>query len=324
MNYSLWEGNEEFLSIDEYNLSDMYPRYLIVALLLIISTISACGFEQTASSITDTPLATLVPTITQTSHPPTATPIPMAVIVNGEGITREEFEAEINRFLSIQESGSLPDPSEAEELVLDDMIAQTLLKQGADENGFELTQDDLDVRLDNLILKAGGEADFSQWLQANGYNLEGIKVSLEKSIKAAWMRDQILSAVPEFVPHVNVRQIFFLNSDQANQVLRELESGRDFATTAAEIDPLTRGELGWVPRNFLPHEEIEEAAFALQPGEFSQVIETSVGYHIIQVVAVEDERRLSPAARLIWQELALREWVNLRREVSNIEIFALE
>lgn len=318
------EGNEEYLTIDEYNLSDMYTRYLVVALLLIISAISACGIEQTESSITDTPLATSLPTVTQTSLPPTATPIPMAVIVNGQGITRDAFENELNRFLSIQESGSLTDPSAAEKLVLDDMIAQTLLMQGADENGFELSQEDLDDRLDELILEAGGEADFNRWLQANGYDHEGIKVSLERSIKAAFMRDLILSAVPEFVPHVNVLQIFSLNSEQANQVLRELESGRDFATLAAEIDPLTRGELGWIPRNFLPHEEIEEVAFAMQPGEFSQVIETSVGYHIIQVVAVEDERRMSPAARLIWQELALRDWVNLRREVSNIEIFALE
>ncbi len=115
-----------------------------------------------------------------------------------------------------------------------------------------------------------------------------------------------------------------LNGEQANMVYGELESGRDFATLADEYDPVTGGELGWVPRNFLPHKEIEEVAFNLQPGEYSQVIETSVGYHIIQVVAIEDERRLSPDARLIWQELALRDWVSLRREVSNIEILALE
>ena len=141
---------------------------------------------------------------------------------------------------------------------------------------------------------------------------------------AAWMRDQILAGVQKNSPHVNLRQIFFLDGGQADQVLRELESGRDFATTAAEIDPLTGGELGWVPRNFLLHKEIEEAAFALLPGEISQVIETSVGYHIIQVVAIEDERRLSPAARLIWQELALRDWVDLRREASNIEMINVE
>ena len=54
------------------------------------------------------------------------------------------------------------------------------------------------------------------------------------------------------------------------------------------------------------------------------MIETSVGYHIIQVVAIEDEKRLDPTARLLWQELSLQDWVNLRRDVSDIEIVGLE
>ena len=293
-------------------------------LVMMIFAISACGIEQTTNAITDTPEVTLVPTVTQTSPPPTSTPIPMVVIINGQGITFEEYEAELNRYLTALESDTLVDPFDAETIVLEDLISQTLLMQGADENGFDLSDDDLETRLEELILEAGGEAEFNQWLELSGYDLESLKLSLARSIKAAWMRDQILAGVPRISPHVNLRQIFFLDSGQADQVLRELESGRDFATTAAEIDPLTGGELGWVPRNFLLHKEIEEAAFALLPGEISQVIETSVGYHIIQVVAIEDERRLSPAARLIWQELALRDWVDLRREASNIEIINVE
>ncbi len=296
----------------------------MLPLLIMISVITACGNEQTFTSNTDTPAASLVPTVTQTSLPPTPTPIPMAVIINGQGITLGEYEAELIRYQSAQGGDNNFDPSSVGTVVLEDLISQTLLMQGADESGFELSQDDLDARLEKLILDAGGQAEFNQWLQANGYDLDSLEVSLMRSIKAAWMRDQILSEVPEAVLHVNLRQMFFLDGDQANQVLRELESGRDFATTAAEIDPLTRGELGWVPRNYLPHKEIEEVAFTLQPGEYSQVIESAVGYHIIQVVAVEDEHRLSPDARLIWQELALRDWVSLRREVSNIEIIALE
>jgi hypothetical protein len=31
-------------------------------------------------------------------------------------------------------------------------------------------------------------------------------------------------------------------------------------------DPLTRGDLGWVPRGYLLDEKIEEAAFGLQVG----------------------------------------------------------
>jgi len=302
----------------------MNPRYIMPLLAMMIFAISACGIEQTTSAITDTPEVTLVPTVTQTSPPPTPTPFPMVVIINGQGITLEEYEAELNRYLTVHGSSTGEVVLDAETIVLEDLISQTLLMQGADENGFDLSKDDLETRFEDLILEAGGEAEFNQWLELSGYDQESLKLSLERSIMAAWMRDQILAGVQKNSPHVNLRQIFFLDGGQADQVLRELESGRDFATTAAEIDPLTGGELGWVPRNFLLHKEIEEAAFALLPGEISQVIETSVGYHIIQVVAIEDERRFSPAARLIWQELALRDWVDLRREASNIEMINVE
>jgi len=248
----------------------------------------------------------------------------MAAIINGEGISIEVFEAELNRYFSAQGSGTTIDRQTAQTIVMEDMISQTLLIQGAVENGYEISEDLLETRLDDLINEAGGETVFNEWLGANGYNQDTLRIALERSVKSAWMRDQILAQVPHTAKHLYLRQIFLLNADKANQVYGELESGRDFATVADEYDPITRGELGWVPRNYLPHMEIEEAVFLLSPGEYSQVIETSVGYHIVQVLEIEDERSLSPDARLIWQELALRDWVNLRREVSNIEILALE
>ena len=302
----------------------MFSRYYPILLLLSLSMISACGIEQTATAVVETPEVSSIPTSTSSPVPPTETPIPMAAIINGEGITLEEFEAELNRYISAQGSGTSIDRQTAQTIVLEDMISQTLLIQGAVENGYEISEDLVEARLDDLINEAGGEAVFNEWLGANGYNQDTFGNVLEKSIKVAWMRDQILAQVPHTAKHMFLRQIFFLNADKANQVYGELESGRDFATVADEYDPVTGGELGWVPRNYLPHKEIEEAVFLLAPGEYSQVIETSVGYHIVQVLEIEDERSLRPDARLIWQELALRDWVNLRREVSNIEILALE
>jgi peptidyl-prolyl cis-trans isomerase C len=123
---------------------------------------------------------------------------------------------------------------------------------------------------------------------------------------------------------VYVRQIFFLNSDQAHQVFGDLESGKDFATIATNYEPLSQGDLGWFPRDFLPHPAIEEAAFNLAVGESSPVIETSVGYHIIQVVDKDPDHPLSPEARLVWQEKALRDWVAEQREQSNIVILSLQ
>ena len=299
----------------------MNSRLIILTLLVFLS---ACGIEQTVESATKTAPATQIPTVTYTSIPPSATPIPMAAVINGQGITLEEFNAEINRYLSALEDGDEIDRSSAESIVLEDLISQTLLMQGAEEGGFVLTKGELISRIDELIVDAGGEAEFNIWLEANGYDMDSFLPTLERSIKAAWMRDQILAEVPDNAAHVKLVQMLFLDGEQANQVMRELESGRDFATMAAEIDPISGGNLGWVPRNFLLHKEIEDIAFALQPGENSQVIETSVGYHIIKVEEIEQDRRLNPTARLIWQEIALRDWVSLRREASNIEIVTIE
>jgi peptidyl-prolyl cis-trans isomerase C len=293
-------------------------------LFTIFLLLSACGVEQTAAPVQNSPEAIPNPTSTPTSAPPTPTPIPMAVMVNGEGITLEMFTSEIERFTSAQAGENTVDQQTARNIVLQDLIAQTLLAQAAEENDFTISDQDLDEHMDELVSTAGGDQAFNQWLQANYYTMDTLRFALERSLKAAWMRDQILAEVPETARHIHLRQIFLLDGDQANQILFELDSGRDFATIAAEVDPVTRGDLGWIPRNYLPHKEIEEVVFSLQPGDYSQVIQTDVGFHIIQVEEVEEDRQLNPDARLIWQELALRDWMELRQADSNIEILVEE
>lgn len=316
------------MSVGEYNLADMsISRVPWIKTLILLSTlwlISACGESEPVILATMTPTESPIPTSTMTPFSPTATSIPMAVIVNGFGITLEEYEAELSRYLSAIEdidSEVQPDPHS---IVLEDLIAQILLAQGAEDNGFVIDEEALKAKLDQLITAAGGEAAFEDWLLDNGYSQQNFLEILERSIKAAWMRDLILADVPRTAEQVHVRQILLYNLDQANEILAELQSGRDFATLAASYEPVTQGDLGWFPRNFLPHPSIEEAAFQLQPGDYSEVIETSVGFHIIQVMEKDLEHPLSPEARLLWQESALRDWVAMQREQSDIVIVSLQ
>lgn len=306
-----------------YNLAGMDNRFgrelRMLFFFVLIGLLSACGENTPVVSVsTELPTESAVPTATLTPLPPTATPIPMAVIVNGDGITLDEYEDELQRYLSVQETATSGNQDDAEKVVLEDLISQLLLAQGAEQNGFELSEAEFQSRLNDLISAAGGEQAFDLWLQNQNYSQENFRKVLERSIKGAWMRDQILAGVPPSAEQVHVQQILLYNSDQASEALAEIESGRDFATVAADYDPITLGDLGWFPRNFLPHPEIEEAAFNLEPGEHSQVIETSVGYHIIMVVEKDMDRRLSPEARMVWQEKALRDWVAMQREQSNI------
>ncbi len=79
---------------------------------------------------------------------------------------------------------------------------------------------------------------------------------------------------------------------RAEEVLQRLSAGADFAELAEELsdDPTSEsgGDLGWVTRG-RQVEGFDEAAFNLQPGETSEVIETAFGFHIVRVEERRDE-----------------------------------
>jgi len=79
---------------------------------------------------------------------------------------------------------------------------------------------------------------------------------------------------------------------KADSLLQEILRGGDFEAIARResMDPGTQalgGDLGWMRRGggFVP--EFERVVFALAPGQVSNVVETSFGFHIIRVDRVQ-------------------------------------
>jgi peptidyl-prolyl cis-trans isomerase C len=275
--------------------------YLTLSLLLF--GLSACASFGTSNTPTPS-----IPTATPL--PPSPTPPPSVAIVNGEYITTTEFEAELNRYKIVFPN---VENEQAKQIVLDDLIAQYLLAQAAREENFEVTESDLQSRIDAL----GSPDAISQWQSTHGYDDESFRVTLKRSIESAWMRDKIIADVPNLMEQIHLRQILTYNEADAQAVLQRLTAGEDFDELASLYDPITNGELGWVPQGYLLDANADEAVFALQAGEMSGIISTEAGFHIFKAIERE-KHELTPDALLSMQELALRNWLAEQRENSNI------
>ena len=294
-------------------MSHYCQRFIRISLTLWIALgLSACG-----SFLGPEP--TLTPQATSTPEPPTATPEPMALTVNGEGIRLVEFDEEVARYMTAQEAlEKTVSSADATSAVIDDLVIQLLLAQAARADGFTLDDTTLQARIDSLAAQVGGTDALSKWKSDHGYTEQTFRSALKRAAEAAWMRDKIIMAVPSTAEQVHIQQILLYNEATAQSFLTQLNGGADFDELALEADPLTRGDLGWVPRGYLLNEKIEEAAFGLTVGEHSEVIPTDVGFHIIRILARDPERPLSPDAYLALQELALKKWIEEQRQQAAI------
>ncbi|MBI2758622.1 MAG: peptidylprolyl isomerase [Chloroflexi bacterium] len=284
------------------------PRAILIQLTLLL----ALGFSACASFGTKATPTPLGPTVTPV--PPTATPEPMALTVNGEGVSVAEFQAELARYKSAQTAlGKTVSDADASKTVIEDLIAQVLLAQGAKAAGFDLSESALQSREDALANQLGGADKLSAWESGRGYTDASFRTALKRSAEAAWMRDKIVGAVSTAADQVHAQQILIFNADDAQTVFAQLKGGADFNELALKYDPNTRGDLGWFPKGFLLDSKIEAAAFSLQAGQFSEVIQTDTGFHIIKVLERDSQHQLSPDAFLSQQKRALRDWVAQQR-----------
>jgi peptidyl-prolyl cis-trans isomerase C len=303
----------------------MFSRQLIllVYLLLLVASLAACSATVATTAPAPSPANTSAPTIMPTtaeSPTPTATTEPLALRVNGEGVSLAEFQAEMAQLQdALTTQGRELSEAERRQQVTDVLVDSLLLAQGALEAGFSLDDAALQTEIDRLTGQAGGEAALRDWQVRNGYSEAAFRAALRRAMTAAWQRDQIAALIPLEAEQVHARQILALDEDSAQRALQRIQvPGTNFATVAFMYDSQIGGDLGWFPRGYLAQPEVETAAFALKPGEISAVIRSQVGYHILQVIARE-VRPLSPDARRALQRAAISAWLVQRRGASTIE-----
>ncbi len=234
----------------------------------------------------------------------------------------DEWEAEIHRLeKALTQEGKTWPEKRIREAALHHLIVETLLAQAAAREGHSPTPEEVQERLDQLAEEAGGTEALTQRVTRWGYpDLDAFRQALARAMAATWMRDHLLEQnLPAKTEHVEVRQILLYSAEEAQQALALLQQGTEFETLARSYDPVTGGYLGWMPRRVWPTQEMEEAVFALEPGAYSPVLTSPLGYHIVYVIARE-ERDLAPWSRRIWSRQVLEDWLRRAWEQGRVEI----
>jgi parvulin-like peptidyl-prolyl isomerase len=143
---------------------------------------------------------------------------------------------------------------------------------------------------------------------------------LRESVQTAMGLEQL----PGTQEQVHARHILVASQDQAANVLTLLQGGADFAQLAQQLstDPGSRdkgGDLGWFAPGVMDP-PFEEAAFALQPGQLSDVVQGANGYHIIEVLE-RDPARAVPTAQLQPQrQKVFSDWLSTRRSSPDVKL----
>jgi parvulin-like peptidyl-prolyl isomerase len=312
-------------------------RRLILS-CIILSVLAACsspaGEEIAPQAATNAPVPP-----TELALLPTLTPepgAPLAARVNGVPIELAVFENEAARRLqALRDHGIDLDTPEGQATVqavrsqaLEALIEDELIAQAAAQLGLAVSDEQVEALIQQDINNVGGEEAFKTWLTSNGMSIEEHRLAQRTAILNNTVRDRITAGVPTEAEQVHARHIQVLTQEEANQLLSMLQAGADFGALAQQYstDPLTSasgGDLGWFPRGGLFDPLLEETAFALQPGQISNVTASEFGgqtvYEIVQLIEREAARPLSVDNVQRLQQQSFLRWLEDLKTKAQIE-----
>lgn len=247
----------------------------------------------------------------------------VVAVVGGEYVLLSEVEEQY-ALLQSQNTGSLPENARC--AVLDQILTSKLLLNQSKLDSIEVgegeVEEQLNARIERILSYMGG--DVTQFEEYYGQSITQTKDQFREDLRSQLLVDRMRGGVirqvkvtpsqvkqffydiprdslPYFNSEVEIGEIVFTpkpNPAELERVQTQLEGirkrivedGEDFATLAKQYSMdgsrNAGGDLGWAPRGRYVS-EFEAAAYNLEPGEVSEVIETQFGYHILKL----EERR---------------------------------
>ncbi len=242
----------------------------------------------------------------------------IAVTVNGVVIKDADVDAKVDTFMQ-RASAQIPPnmvdqyKSQIRGQAIESMIMEELLGEEVKKAGINITDKDVDDKLNEVIAAQPGMTmeSFKSMLTAQGQTLETVKAQIKKTLgyekllgavevndaeaKAYYDENKEDFNTPEQVQasHILIKVAPTATPEEKKAakekidgLLKKVKAGGDFAALARENSDCPSktkgGDLGFFDKGMMV-KEFSDAAFAMKVGEVSNVVETQFGYHIIKV-----------------------------------------
>lgn len=214
----------------------------------------------------------------------------------------------------------------------------------------------MESRLDYFISQFGTEQEMEDYF---GQSIFDIKDDLREAIQEQMITQEVRSTIvadvsttpsdvksfyrsldPDSIPYINTQvelaqivaypqyseEAVFEVKERLLELRRRVQEGEDFGTLAilySEAPEATRrGEIGFMMRSQLD-KAYADAAWALKPGQVSKIVESSFGYHIIQMIERRGDRAntrhilMNPKADANAKQKAIHKLDSLRTVVES-------
>jgi parvulin-like peptidyl-prolyl isomerase len=292
------------------------------------------------------------PAAAQAAVSPDKLPVVVAK-VNGQEIKKAELLKEAEGLKSQLGGANLPAalPAAFYRQVLDGMIARQLLMADAKAQGITVTDADVQQQLGQLKSRFPNPEEYKKALAAQGMTEASLAQTAHEQLTVQkYVETKVMANVPS-ASDAAVKTFYDQNLDKMKQperrhlrhilikadkdatpadkqkaktkaegILAQLKKGGDFAALAKanSDDPGSKeqgGDLSWVQKGqTVP--TFEQAAWGLKKNELSPVVESPFGYHVIQLLDVQESKTMP------YEEVKSRIGEYLKQQQSQTQVKA--
>jgi len=246
-----------------------------------------------------------------------------AVTVNGVSLSNAQLQKELNQAMAMQQVPPQYREMASQQLgqrIKEGFINRTLLTQAATKQGLTTTPEDIQKEVDTMLGTLPPNVTFEMALESASMTEEDFRAKIKEDLLVRKMVDVKKSSLPE-VTDAEAKEYYEASKEKfetkksakarhiliktqgdddaakaeklkkLEKIRAQLAEGGDFAELAKEYSDCPSGQNGGDLGTFSPGQMVpsfDKAAFSQDLNMVGQVVETSFGYHIIEVTDRND------------------------------------